>query len=76
MEKFTNDADAYIDLLGQDSVLYVNFKPFDKEESQFSVIQQNGIEQKFHKSHMLWKTPSEHTINNRQYAAELQVTFI
>ena len=33
MEKFTNDADAYIDLLGQDSVLYVNFKPFNKEES-------------------------------------------
>ena len=26
MEKFTNDADAYIDLLGQDSVLYVNYK--------------------------------------------------
>jgi hypothetical protein len=64
MEKFTNDADAYIDLLGQDSVLYVNFKP-QVAESYFSVIQQNGIEQKFRKSHMLWKTPSEHTINNR-----------
>ena len=40
------------------------------------MIDQSGNEQFYHKSHMLWKAPSDHTVNNRQYAAELQVTYV
>jgi carbonic anhydrase len=53
----------------------VHYEPLD-DESRFGVIDEKGIEQYYHKSHMLWKAPSDHTINNRQYAAELQVTYI
>lgn len=34
---------------------------------------ERGEDMIYHLSHMLWKVPSEHTIANRQYAAELQV---
>lgn len=38
------------------------------------MINEIGVEQFYHKNHMLWKAPSDHTVNNRQYAAELQIT--
>lgn len=71
---FTSDANAYIEMMGDDSVIYVHYEPIETEDGNIgylSLIDERGAEEFYHKEHMLWKVPSEHTVNKRQYSAEL-----
>jgi len=79
MATFNNNADAYLEVMGEDSVIYVHYEPItsaDVEIGEFTLIDELGSRQFFHKEHMLWKVPSEHSIDGRIFAAELQVTFV
>ena len=40
------------------------------------VYNERREDQLYHLSHMIWHTPAEHTIENRQLAAELQIYHI
>ena len=42
-------------------------------DNDIRVYNQFNEMQTYHLSHMLWKVPSEHTIDNRQLSAELQI---
>lgn len=42
-------------------------------DSDILVYNERGEMQEFHFSYMQWKVPSEHNVNNRAYAAELQI---
>lgn len=43
--------------------------------STFALYNERGEKEFFHKDHMLWKVPSDHQLNGKQYDAELQVFF-
>jgi carbonic anhydrase len=78
LDDFDQEGDTWIDIRGEGSIIYVNYKPLNDtaHTKKISYVNEHGVEDFFHKDHMLWKVPSEHNVNNRQYAAELQVTFV
>ena len=74
MDSFTNEATTKLEVLGNGSIIFVDYKAINI--SSFIVHNERGDTEEFHKDHMLWKIPSEHTLDNRQFAAELQVYFM
>ena len=42
-------------------------------DNDITVFNERSEDQTYHLSHMLWKVPSEHTIDDRQLSAELQI---
>ena len=40
-------------------------------DNDITVFNERSEDQTYHLSHMLWKVPSEHTIDDRQLSAEL-----
>jgi carbonic anhydrase len=77
MKKFSNDADTWVEVAGEGSLLFVHYySPDNTTDSTFTVHNEKGDVEEYHKDYMMWHVPSEHTLNNRQYAAELQVYFV
>jgi hypothetical protein len=69
LDSFTNEATTKLEVLGNGSIIFVDYKAINI--SSFVVHNERGDTEEFHKDHMLWKIPSEHTLDNRQFAAEL-----
>ena len=44
-----------------------------EKRNSIKVVNERGEDMVYHLSHMLWKVPAEHTVDNKQFAAELQV---
>lgn len=60
---------ATVAIEGDGTTIKVNYP--NLQDNDIRVWNELKEDQVFHLSHMLWKVPSEHTVNNRQLAAEL-----
>jgi len=67
-------SNATVTIDGEGSIIRVNYP--NELENDIRVYNEIGEPQLHHLSHFSWKVPSEHTVENRQLAAELQIFHI
>ena len=67
-----NNATMSVD--GEGTIIRVDYP--NELDNDIRVYNELREEQVYHLSHMLWKSPSEHTLNDRPLAAELQIYHI
>ena len=64
-------ANATVSVDGEGSMIRINYP--NELDNDIKVYNEQNEPQLYHLSHFSWKVPSEHTVDNRQLAAELQI---
>ena len=67
-------SNATVAIEGDGTTIKVNYP--NLEDNDIRVWNELKEDQTYHLSHMIWKVPSEHTIDNRPLSAELQIYHI
>ena len=65
---------ATVKVMADGTVIMLDYP--NKLDNDLRVYNERREDQLYHLSHMYWHTPSEHTIDDRQMAAELQIFHI
>ena len=65
---------ATVAIEGDGTTIKINYP--NQQDNDIRVWNERREDQSYHLSHMVWKVPSEHTINDRQLSAELQIYHI
>ena len=60
---------ATVSIEGEGTTIKVNYP--NQQDNDIRVWNERKEDQTYHLSHMIWKVPAEHTINDRQLSAEL-----
>ena len=62
-------SNATVSIQGDGSLIKIDYP--NELDNEIRVFNELAEDQTYYLSHMLWKVPSEHTIDNRQLSAEL-----